>query len=111
MSEFNPEAPVVIQFSNKRLELNLERTAAFTFRQIGHLALNHLWLTDEDESGQKYATYIWFNKFGNNDEERSTNFNLTLDAMSEYGYEMHLNLKEPTEFDIDNYVNEEFSNL
>ena len=109
--EYNPEAPVVIKFENTEVELHRDRTAAYTFREIGHRALNHLWLTDTDESGQEYGTYIWFNNFGVNDEQREENFSATIQAMASYQYPLHLNLVEPTEFDVNNYIEHEFRDL
>lgn len=104
MSEYNPEAPVKLQFSNREVELHKDRTVAYTHRQLGHRALNHLWLTDTDENGKDYGFYIWFDQFGLNDEERQNFFGQTLQAMLNYDYQMILNVPEPSETDIESYI-------
>lgn len=111
MSEYNPEAPVKLLFSNTEVELPLERTTAYTHRELGHRALNHLWLTDTDEDGKEYGFYIWFDQFGTNDEEREDFFNQTLQAMLNYKYRMILNLPQPSEVDIDSYIEKESKDL
>lgn len=111
MEEYNPEAPVRIEFSNTTIELFKDRTAAYTFRELGHRAINHLWLTETDEDGETYGQYIWFNQFGTNDEERDENFTAALQAMLNYDYTLHLNLPAPSDFDIDSYIEYETRDL
>ena len=110
-NEYNAEAPIKIQFSNRTVELNINRTTAFTHRQLGHRALNHLFLTDTDENGEEYGFYMWYDQFGLNDEEREMYFNQTLQAMLNYGYTMILNKAEPAEVDIEQYIEKETRDL
>ena len=104
MSEYNPEAPVRLRFENEEIELPLKTTSAYTYRELGYRAISHLWIEDNDENGVRFGSRIWFDQFGVNDETREDTFVQTLQAMANYGYEMHLNLLRPQESDLEAYV-------
>lgn len=111
MTEYNPEAPIRLQFSNRTVELNINRTTGYTHRQLGHKALNHLFLTDTDEEGKEYGFYMWYDQFGLNDEERDLYFNQTLQAMMNYGYTLIMNIEQPSETDMEQYIEKEAKKL
>lgn len=111
MTEYNPEAPIHLKFSNKEIELHIERTTAYVHRQLGHKAINHLWITDTDERGEEYGFYMWYDQFGANDNERDENFKQTVQAMIGYGYLAILNIKEPSDTDVEQYVESQMREL
>lgn len=101
-----PESPIVLNFSNTSLELPLLRTSAYTYRGLGQRAMAHIWIENEiqPEDGRYMGRRVWFDQFGHNDEERQEYFNTTLQAMLNYDYEMHLNLSEPQENDLESFI-------
>jgi hypothetical protein len=101
-----PESPIVLKFSNRSLELPLLRTSAYTYRGLGQRAISHLWIENEiqPEDGRYMGTRVWFDQFGHNEEEKLEYFNTTLQAMLNYDYEMHLNLPEPQENDMESFI-------
>ena len=106
MSKFNPEAPIKLQFSNTEIELPLARASAFTYRGLARRAMSHIWLLNEiqPEDGRQMGVRIWFDQFGVNEDDRFAIFSQTLQAMNDCGYEMHLNLREPNESDLEAFV-------
>lgn len=101
-----PEAPIVLQFKDGEKELPLDRTIAYTYREMGHAAINHLWIENEiqPEGGDWMGERVWYDQFGATPEERAENWQTVLQGMLNYGYMMLLNLKEPHESDIEAFV-------
>lgn len=98
------ESVIRLSTTNGEIELRQSRTRFYTF--LGHYAMSHIFIESDEqaEEGRTLGYYIFMDQLGQDEESQLETFTQILNIGLQGGFEMHVNIQEPAECDIEAYT-------
>lgn len=90
----------------EELELRQSKTRIYTF--LGAYAMSHLFIEADDqeqqEEGRVLGNYLFLDQLGTTEEIQIETMQKILSIAMQGGFELHLNIQDPAECDIEAYT-------